>query len=330
MKTIQVIAPAKVNLFLGVGPKREDGFHRVDTVMHTLALHDRLTVTHLEVGDHVKLEERWSREQPIRQTELEVHPGDGLTVHTHCVWMDGIIPEDVLSEKNLATKAVYALAKKLGRAEDEYFRISIEKHIPSRAGMGGGSSDAAAALVAACYFWDVDINSEPVIETAHELGADVCFFLQGGCAVLTGKGEEVASHIKPRHDSVVVIRPDEGVSTKRAYDKFDEDPFYAQDDMIQQIAALESADQAPLFNNLEPAAQSLLDDLSEIHEWLENAEETKGTLMCGSGSAIFAICDSTSDATAVVGRARLKGWWARSTMFSPIGAAKIPDSAMRW
>lgn len=330
MKSIQVIAPAKVNLFLGVGPKRSDGFHQVDTVMHTLALHDRMIVRHLESGDHVKLEEPWSREQPIRQTEIEVRPGDGLAVHTHCVWMDGIAPEDVPSDENLATKAIYELAKRIGRSEDEYFRITIEKHIPSRAGMGGGSSDAAAALVATCYFWGIDVDDDAVVQTAQSLGADVCFFLHGGCAVMRNRGERVASRIPARKGNVVVIRPEGGMSTKSAYQKFDESPTYAHENMLQKVADLERAEDAPLFNNLEPASEVLMDELVEIRQWLDDADEAVDSLMCGSGSAVFAICGSSADATALVGRARLQGWWARSTMFSPVGAAKLPDDTIRW
>lgn len=330
MKTIQVIAPAKVNLFLGVGHKRDDGFHQVNTIMHTLALHDRLTVTHLEAGDHAKIEERWSHEQPIRQTEIEVHEGDGLRVHSHCVWMDAMEAEDVSSDANLATKAIYALAKNVGRTADEYFRISIEKHIPPRSGMGGGSSDAAAALVAACYFWDIDVNDDVVVRTAQEIGSDVCFFLRGGCAVMANKGEKVVSHITPRTDNVVVIRPNCGMSTKNVYEKFDQNPTYPTQDELDQVAHAQCAEDAPLSNNLEDASKELSDEIAHIQSWLEDADEVADTLMCGSGSAIFAICRSAADATAVVGRARLQGWWARSTMFAPLGAAKLPDSAMHW
>ena len=125
MKTCKVIAPAKVNLFLGIGKPREDGFHDVMTVMHALSMHDTLQMCLVESGEHVQIMEENDPAQPLRQAIVKVEEGQGLQVVVRNLWFNAIEPMDIPSEDNLACKAVRNLAEELGRTQDETIRIVI-------------------------------------------------------------------------------------------------------------------------------------------------------------------------------------------------------------
>ena len=159
---IKLIAPAKVNLFLDIGERRADGYHEAVSIMHALTLRD---VLHMSVA-------------PQR--------AGGLDIDLACVARGGLPPLDVPTERNIVSKAVRALARRIGRNEAEVVTVRLEKHIPSEAGLGGGSSDAAAALVGAAYMWGLASDDPRIEEVARELGADVAFFLHGGCACFDG------------------------------------------------------------------------------------------------------------------------------------------------
>lgn len=166
MKNVtKIISPAKVNLVLAVGEKRESGFHEVQTIMHSLALHDTLSMRRFD----------------------DEGSGEGLQVMLKCESSFTIDPLLIKAEENIAYKAVVELAKALGRTQDETIEMILNKVIPAEAGLGGGSSNAAAALVGAATLWGVGVEDERVQEVASRLGADVSFFLKGGCARLSGK-----------------------------------------------------------------------------------------------------------------------------------------------
>lgn len=325
MKTIKLIAPAKVNLFLGIGSRRADGYHDATSVMQALALHDTLSMTWVRSGEHTTLFEPCDQAQPLRQFEVQVKPGDGLTVTSKSLWLEGIDPLELPSEDNLACKAVQLLAQNAGRNEDEYVRIVIEKHIPYQAGLGGGSSDAASALVGAANLWGIPVDSEVVQETAQQLGADVHFFVHGGCVVLDGRGDRVVRALEPRRDSVVLIRPAAGVSTAEAYRTFDADPQLPDAALMQQVDAAATAADVPLFNNLEAPATALLAELADIRSFAQAGDGVREVLLCGSGSATFAVCDDYTCAQALSAAAQSRGYWARATSFSGIRAAVLPS-----
>ena len=296
---IKVIAPAKVNLVLGIGPKREDGYHYADTIMHALALHD---VIHM------------------RRVDLTGF-GIGLEIHLTMESTEGLAPVDVAPEKNLAYRAVAMLAEAIDRHEDEEVHIHIVKAIPAEAGLGGGSSDAAAALVGAAKMWGLDREDPRLAEVAGRLGADVAFFLKGGCAYLTGKGELFVHSLKPRKDFVLLVRPDKGVSTAEAYRVFDEDPDLPNDTQRGIWGVIQDASRVELYNNLTPAAEKILPELAEIRSWAESQDGVKDVLLCGSGSATAVFCDSFATATALSAQAQLRGWYSRVTSLVGIGAA---------
>ena len=297
---VKVIAPAKTNLYLEIQGKRADGYHDVITVMHALSLHD---VLHLDCA----------------KTET-----GGLQIEIACYAREGLDPLVVDTKDNIVFKAITLFAEKLARAENEVISVRIEKHIPQEAGLGGGSSDAAAALVGTARLWGIDPEAPELLASACELGADVAFFLKGGCACYTGIGETFNHALEPMKKSAVLIKPAEGVSTRAAYAAFDKSnqPI----DAITRGRALGAmrAEEVPLRNNLTGAAHSILPELVEITAWLNEQVGVEASFLSGSGSVIVALCDTFDDACRVVPAARQRGWWARTTVFCSAAASVAP------
>lgn len=302
MKNVtKIISPAKVNLVLAVGEKQESGFHEVQTIMHSLALHDTLSMRRFD----------------------DEGSGEGLQVMLKCESSFTIDPLLIKAEENIAYKAVVELAKALGRTQDETIEMILNKVIPAEAGLGGGSSNAAAALVGAATLWGVGVEDERVQEVASRLGADVSFFLKGGCARLSGKGDVFEAQLEPRSGFVLLVRPDAGVSTGKAYAAFDEDPVLPSSEYLSSIAALDAAADVSLYNNLEKAACSVTPVVAQVLEWGRAAAGEENVVLCGSGSAVCCIFDSYQAACEASVEARKHEWWTRVTSFSPLGAAIV-------
>lgn len=302
MKNVtKIISPAKVNLVLAVGEKQESGFHEVQTIMHSLALHDTLSMRRFD----------------------DEGSGDGLQVMLKCESSFTIDPLLIKAEENIAYKAVVELAKALGRTQDGTIEMILNKVIPAEAGLGGGSSNAAAALVGAATLWGVGVEDERVQEVASRLGADVSFFLKGGCARLSGKGDVLEAQLEPRSGFVLLVRPDAGVSTGKAYAAFDEDPVLPSSEYLSSIATLDAAADVSLYNNLEKAACSVTPVVAQVLEWGRAAAGEENVVLCGSGSAVCCIFDSYQAACEASVEARKHEWWTRVTSFSPLGAAIV-------
>ncbi len=302
MKNVtKIISPAKVNLVLAVGEKQESGFHEVQTIMHSLALHDTLSMRRFN----------------------DEGSGEGLQVMLKCESSFTIDPLLIKAEENIAYKAVVELAKALGRTQDETIEMVLNKVIPAEAGLGGGSSNAAAALVGAATLWGVGVEDERVQEVASRLGADVSFFLKGGCARLSGKGDVFEAQLEPRSGFVLLVRPDAGVSTGKAYAAFDEDPVLPSSEYLSSIATLDAAADVSLYNNLEKAACSVTPVVAQVLEWGRAAAGEENVVLCGSGSAVCCIFDSYQAACEASVEARKHEWWTRVTSFSPLGAAIV-------
>lgn len=302
MKNVtKIISPAKVNLVLAVGEKQESGFHEVQTIMHSLALHDTLSMRRFD----------------------DEGSGDGLQVMLKCESSFTIDPLLIKAEENIAYKAVVELAKALGRTQDETIEMVLNKVIPAEAGLGGGSSNAAAALVGAATLWGVGVEDERVQEVASRLGADVSFFLKGGCARLSGKGDVFEAQLEPCSGFVLLVRPDAGVSTGKAYAAFDEDPVLPSSEYLSSIAALDAAADVSLYNNLEKAACSVTPVVAQVLEWGRAAAGEENVVLCGSGSAVCCIFGSYQAACEASVEARKHEWWTRVTSFSPLGAAIV-------
>lgn len=302
MKNVtKIISPAKVNLVLAVGEKQENGFHEVQTIMHSLALHDTLSMRRFD----------------------DEGSGEGLQVMLKCESSFTIDPLLIKAEENIAYKAVVELAKALGRTQDETIEMVLNKVIPAEAGLGGGSSNAAAALVGAATLWGIGVEDERVQEVASRLGADVSFFLKGGCARLSGKGDVFEAQLEPRSGFVLLIRPDAGVSTGKAYAAFDDAPVLPGAEYLSSLAGLNAAADVSLYNNLEKAACSVTPVVAEVLEWGRAAAGEENVVLCGSGSAVCCIFDCYQAACEASVEARKHEWWTRVTSFSPLGAAIV-------
>lgn len=246
---MQISAPAKINLSLTIKGKRPDGFHEIESLMVPLTLADALT-----------LEE--AREPGIAFTCSE--------------------PSLPCDDSNLVVRAARRFFETLGRAAA--VRIHLEKHVPHGAGLGGGSSDAAATLSGLNAMLSSPLPPETVAALAAELGSDVPFFLAHGAAVCWGRGEQVEPVDFPQALPLLLIKPAFGVPTPWAYKRW-------KDSL--EIPGVPYAPQAfpwgTLVNDLErPVFEKYL-FLATLKRWLLAQSETAGALMSGSGSTSFAV-----------------------------------------
>lgn len=314
---LKVIAPAKVNLHLAIGERRADGYHDAVSIMHALALHD---VVYMR-----------------RKTEQPDSAGSNAPIGKCSVRMvplgDVEVP-DIEPRKNLALKAVHALAEQAGLAigspEAPALEMRIEKAIPAQGGLGGGSTDAAAALVGAAKLWRLENCPDKLEEAARNLGSDVAFFLHGACSAYVGRGDEFARSLKPSKQAIALVKVADGISTADAYSTFDALPEAArtvQSALAENALQATNAEDVKLFNNLANAAEQLSHELSEVRTWLVRQPGVGEALLCGSGSTTFATCDTFSDAARVVAAARERGWWARATSLCSARAMVITSEA---
>lgn len=336
---IRGVAPAKVNLFLGVDRKREDGLHEVVNVMHALAMHDVVFVN-VHASDSPEAEaanaalaaeaaeaaasERLALVGPKQQLLVRVDMVDKVGALGEAPGAGGYEGSVLACKDNLACRAAHALASALGREGAEYVHIRIEKQIFAQAGLGGGSSDAACVLACLARHWGVD-DAALLARVAGSIGADVAFFLEGGAALYDGAGERFVRTLAPLRTPLVVVKPQTGVSTKAAYEAFDAHPTFAPDALLVRAEAAQDADQVPLFNGLANAAESVQPELAHVREWLcaQPGVSADQVLMSGSGSAFFAQMATFADASVVAARALQVGYQARATSFSSLRAQAL-------
>lgn len=319
---LKVIAPAKVNLFLGIGARRPDGYHEAHTVMHALALHDILYLR---------------RKTPLDETYASGEPEVQLV---SC--MDVEVPA-ISSADNLAFKAIKRLeaelqdaslavaASEAGTFGDEAgafgdLVLRIEKHIPFQGGLGGASADAAAALVGAAAMNGIAPDHPALERAARGLGADICFFLRGGCAYLEGTGDMFVHALQPGKKALVLIKPAGGVSTAAAYRTFDEHPLPIDPALLARASSATVAADVPLFNNLAPAAESLMPELAAVRNWALARPGVTGAQLCGSGATTFALCEDAAAAFKLVADARHQGLWAHATSLCALSAAAVGNA----
>ncbi|MBN2505809.1 MAG: 4-(cytidine 5'-diphospho)-2-C-methyl-D-erythritol kinase [Verrucomicrobia bacterium] len=259
---LELPSPCKVNLLLNVLGKRPDGFHELETVMHPLPLCDRLMFSRAPRG-----------------------------VHLSC--SDPRLPTDA---GNLVHRTATAFLAAAGIADG--VRIHLEKHVPLAAGLGGGSSNAAATLAGLNDLFEHPLPPERLSALAADLGSDVPFFLQNRPALATGRGEQIQP-LEPfralQHTAFLLVHPGFGISTGWAYQQLARFPaaLNGQPGRARQLAdvlqtgTLEHA--APLFYNaLETPALEKYPILGLYQEFLR-AEGAAVTLMSGSGSTTFAL-----------------------------------------
>ena len=288
---IVVEAPAKVNLHLGVGGLRADGYHGVETVLQAVDLVDTVS---LRVADQLSLDCRSCPDLP--------------------------------AERNLAWLAAEQMSERFGRTPG--VAIALDKAIPAGAGLGGGSSDAAAVLVGLAALWDLD-GTDPAVrneieDAAASLGADVPFFLTGGTALFSGRGDVFVRSFDTPRLHLVLAKPPEPVPTAAAYAAFDRAPVpAASPDGLLAACQAGGADEIAhaLANNLEAVASALVPKVADALAWVRGAEGVLGATVSGSGSAVFGVCRDAGSAERAAASAALRGWWAAATRSRSTGVA---------
>jgi 4-diphosphocytidyl-2-C-methyl-D-erythritol kinase len=256
-------APAKVNLVLEILEKRKDGYHEIRTIFQSIALFDSLRFE-------------------INSRGIKVGSDD---------------PSLPLDEGNTVYKAAKALNDLSGGRHGA--DIFIEKKIPQKGGLGGGSSDAAATLFALNRLWEIDLPQSELAEIAARIGSDVPFFLSGGTALGTGRGEEIHPLPDAPFAWLVLGFPEKGVSTKEAYEKIDSQLTEGASPR-RIMAAVEkilagSFTEEDLVNHFEKA---ILESDGEILFYRDRLLEAgaRKVLLSGSGSSWFAFTGSYDEA----------------------------------
>ena len=284
--SLTLSAPAKINLYLGVHTERDGrGYHKVDSLMAAVGLADTVTVA----------------------------PAQELTVQT-------VPASNFPMQKNTAYRAAVAMAKHYGREAN--ICVTIEKHIPLCAGLGGPSTDAAAVIVALAELWGVD-HADPALDNiARGIGADVPFFLHASPAFYVGGGDVLATEYPALPATpVVLVKPREAsVSTIEAYRRFDETPVPAEKPGAI-ASALRSGDAemayALVHNNLGVISAQMEPQIQTVLDWLRAQDGAVAVDVCGSGACSFAICDTAVTAANLAEAAQQNGWWSCATELIP-------------
>lgn len=298
LSQVTASAPAKVNLHLGVGPVREDGYHPLATVYHAIGLRDEVTV------------------RPADAWEVTLSGDPRL--HLDGVPLDG---------SNIAHRAAALLAKRHGI--EEPVAIHIDKQIPVAGGLAGGSADAAATLVACDALWGLAHSREELLEVAAELGSDVPFALVGGTALGSGRGESVVPAMVRGEYWWVAVESADGLSTPAVYAEFD--VLHAGSPVPQPeipealMEALRAHDLRQLGltlrNDLEAAAVRLRPELGEVIT-RGLAAGALGGLVSGSGPSCLFLCEGRGHAADVAAA-------LDDTGLGPVTVARGPDHGAR-
>ena len=311
-RRVTVRAPAKINLHLGVGAPRPDGFHPLATVYQAVGLYDDVTVSTWD---------DWSVQ--VRLEGVLVDPGTG---HGGPGDERGPVP---LGPDNIAVQAGHALLAHHG-LRDLAAAITIHKSIPVAGGMAGGSADAAATLVALDRLWDLQTTDEDLLAIAAGLGSDVPFALVGGTALGTGRGELVEPVADAGSWWWVVVGSDTGLSTPEVYRAFDRmhDPITLTEPVRPPDLFLALADGAPaalaahLVNDLQEPALGLRPDLRRTLEDGVAAGALAG-LLSGSGPTVLMLCADGDHAREVTGRLHDAGHARALAVPAPVSGAHV-------
>lgn len=255
MKRITLKAPAKINLTLDILGKRADGYHELRTIMQSVSIYDTLTI------------EKTGGSGIILECDRDDVPRDG---------------------SNLVVKAAKAFLTEYGI--DQGLRFKLSKHIPSMAGMAGGSTDCAAALIGLDMLFDAHTPLKRLIEIGASLGADVPFCLAGGTHICEGIGEKLTSVRPMPKCGIVIVKPQASISTPQAFSQYDSMPSPERSDFRGIVMAFDEEDLGGicqrLFNALEYASGCR--EIAIAKKRLADCG-AKAALMTGSGSAVYGI-----------------------------------------
>lgn len=301
-ESVHVRAPGKINVYLGVGGRHDDGYHALATVFQAVSLYEDVIASH----------------------------SDQFTLSVTGVEDADSVP---LDDRNLAMRAAKVLAAATGYEGGVH--LDIRKGVPVAGGMGGGSADAAAALVACDALWGTGMTSQQLHELAARLGADVPFALHGGTAVGAGRGDQLNPALaRGRFDWVLVVS-EEGLSTPEVYARLDthraeagalaDDPPLSLEVPIPVLQALRAGDArslaASMFNDLEVPALLQRPSLDDVIKAGLDAGALSG-IVSGSGPTIAFLCEDSDSARFVQGDLADAGYDAR-LVHGPVPGARI-------
>lgn len=269
---------AKINLSLRVLGRRSDGYHELRTIFQTITLHDRITFRAL---DSSKL-------------ELECDAAD--------------VPAD---DSNLVLRAANLLRARF--PAERGARIRLEKSIPAGGGLGGGSSNAAVALIGLARLWRIETTRDELAELGARLGADVPFFFTGGCALGTGRGTEVASLPNAPRESLLIITPRVKISTADAYKALNAPALTKEFAPVNLLISREEADFSVALptahvNDFEPVIFQQHPEIERARDALLRAGARDASLS-GSGSSVFGVFESESEVERACSRLRVEEGW---------------------
>ncbi|QEW04903.1 4-(cytidine 5'-diphospho)-2-C-methyl-D-erythritol kinase [Microbacterium lushaniae] len=299
---VHVRAPGKINVFLEVGDVQDDGYHEVATAYQAVSIYE----------------------------ELWASPADGITVEVSGPTGLDEVPTD---DRNLAVRAARLLARATGVQAGVH--LEIRKAVPVAGGMGGGSADAAAALVACDALWETGLSTAELLRLAARLGADVPFALLGGTAVGTGRGDELSSALARGRFDWVLVTSDEGMSTPVVYRELDvhRERHLADIGPVPRrpavdpgvLHALRQGDAgmlaASLRNDLQAPALHLRPDLAGVLETGERAGALAG-IVSGSGPTLAFL--AADEAAALDLRVSLTGAGLHAMhVHGPVPGARI-------
>ncbi len=252
---MRITANCKINLGLDVLRRRDDGFHEVATVMYPVTgLHDIIN---------------------IDACDGEISQFENLGIGVDCP-----------AESNICLRAWRLMHERYGIGAA---RITLNKQIPFGAGLGGGSADGTAVIVALNEIFALGLSESQLIELAAELGSDTAFFVRNTPQLCTGRGEIMEPiEVSLRGLWLVLIKPDEGVSTREAYSGIT--PFIPSEPLRERIARPITEWQGCIKNDFEPHIFAAHPQIARIKDWLL-AQGAIYAAMSGSGSALFGLFD---------------------------------------
>ena len=274
MERISLRAPAKVNLRLDVLGKRPDGYHEIKTWIYPISLADEL---HIEKVSSAK------------------------------ITISSSLPDLPLGEENLAHRAAVLFIQERGLSGGA--KIEIIKRIPLAAGLGGGSSDAAAVLKAMNILWGADVPQEGLMEMGAKVGMDVPFFIVGKGAIMGGRGERVVQSLPPLKLWMLLINPGLPLSTKQVYEqgKWGLTKDRGDNRILMPPQDLEKMGTF-LHNDLEGPALELIPTIGHIQTRLRDAG-ARGVLMTGSGPTVFGLFGEEAEAQRAAADLEMEQGW---------------------
>ena len=282
---LEIWAPAKINLFLEVLAKRGDGFHEIETLMCPVTLFDTL-IAERNASDQIDFvcsRARAAQEQAAPETDN--------------------VPEGT---ENTVVRAVRLLAQRSGTALG--LRLHLIKRIPVAAGLAGGSSDAAAALIVANRLWKSGLSTAELADLAAEIGSDVPFFLGRGSAICRGRGEQITPLAGMGVWHFVIVRPPAGLSTAEVYRacRPANRPVLVQP-LVDALCQRQVGKIAlRLHNRLQAPAGAICEWIDRLQAEFDRCD-CVGHQMSGSGTSYFGVCRSARHARRIAGALSARG-----------------------